>query len=131
VEQDTSEQASVKLFSIRRLPHSLGCVIEPELEEEADMIVGEAVVDRLAFTTVRDEAGRAEQGELMTDRRLTCAQDRAYIADAELAAGEGAQYPQPRDVGKHLEQLAEFVEQFGIDGRCARGHDSIRVHLKG
>ena len=117
-------------FSIGGSSHALGRVFEPNLEQEADVVIGETVEDSLALAAGGDEAGRAEQGELMAYRRLARAQDFADVADAEFAARERPEYAQPGGIGEHLEQLAEFAEELWVDSRSPRGFDALDVDFE-
>jgi hypothetical protein len=50
---------------IRSSGYSFRGMLEPHLEQGKDVVVGEPIKDRLAFSAKSDEASRSQHGQLM------------------------------------------------------------------
>src|SRR5262249_29514511 len=79
------------------------------IEHELGIAVGDAVVDRLAIATERDQPVLAEEGKVLRESRLAQADRAGQLADRRFACrGELAQDEKPPLVGKQLEQAGCF-----------------------
>ena len=85
-------------------------MLEPLFEQLDDVMVVEGVVDVLAVAARFDQAGAAQQPQLMRDRGLGQIEHLGEVADRDLGLRQGVEDSHARGIAEHLEGLGQGVQ---------------------
>ena len=91
-------------------------VPQPLTKQREHVLVVKGVENHPAFAPRPDDAGVAQEAELMGDGRLGDAELSGEVADAELG-------PRQRIKDSHTRRIAEHTKDFGqaVNGVCVKG----------
>src|SRR5688572_10599508 len=92
-------------------------MLEPLLEERQHVLVVECVVDQPAVAAGADNAGIAQQTELVRDGRLGDVQPTGEIADAQFAARERVENAHARRITEYTKDLGQPLDGLLIETR--------------
>src|SRR6185436_1404141 len=93
----------------RGLAAGLLDVPQPLAEQREHVLVVERVENHPALAPRPDDAGVAQQAELMRHGRLGDAELTGEIADTELRPRQGIENPHPRRIAEHAKDLGQAV----------------------
>src|SRR5262245_52751020 len=99
--------------SITEASELLFDMLEPIAQQAFDVVVVEAVVDRLAFLAASDQAELAEDPQRMRHRGLAHGERGGQVADAELFASQRVDQPQTVRIPKRAERLGQKQDSLG------------------
>lgn len=99
---------------------------EHAVDERAHVRVRQAVIDVLAGAPTGDDPLRAEEAELLRDRREAHAGGVGKLRHAPLAHGEAVEEAEPRDVSRGSEERSGALERVVVEGG-PRGVSPVRV----
>jgi hypothetical protein len=118
------------------ISHLAPARLAEQVAQRAELVGHDAEVGPAAALLALDEAGVAEDAEMVRDGRLAQAEWFGQVADACFAVRlclDQAQQPQPRGVGDHLERIGETlgfgsVERAGEQRWAGGGEGRDRFH---
>jgi len=99
-----------------------------ELNDCADALVRQAVVDGAVLAACGHEAAPAQAGEMVRDLRLRLAELLGELSDRALSLGHELEDAQPGAVPEHAEVLRQQVGLDGRDGQPERRISKRSLH---
>lgn len=102
-------------------------VLQTDVYEVANVLIGEPVYRAQTISAERDEPPIAKDPQLVADARLADACDRSQIAHAKLLASEGIQYPQTGWIGQCREDRRSPIDLSNRDEGAANALYSIAI----
>jgi hypothetical protein len=89
---------------------SMADVGQRHVQQHPDVCVSQPVVRHPAGSAYLDDPVRAQQPQVMGDRRLARLPDRGQITDAHLAFQQGDQNPEPAWIGEQPEHVSQLSD---------------------